>query len=406
MVARLRVLFFLLTIVIVGTVGYFLSYYAKGYRFDPVTFSFAPNGILVIKSNPDGAQVFINNGEFKAVTNSTLNLPPGTYDVSVRKEGYMSWNKRLTITKEVVTDADAHLYRMVPSLSAVTFSGVITPLPSPDYNKIAYIVPPGTNGESTQLSGLWVMELINLPLGFSRDPKRITDGDLTGAFISWSPDSRQILLRTTLGSYLLDSGTFTPQASRINVLAQQEKITADWQILEEKRTTAKSQTLPDPLGDILNRKVEAYVYSPDETKILYTASQSASIPDDILPPLPGSSTQKQERQIQPGHTYVYDLKEDRNFQVDEDYSNLTIEPWKESEKPRRMFWFPSSRHIVLAEAEKITILDMDGTNRQTVYSGSYFSPNVLPAGSTDKLLILTNLGADSTPPNLYTLSLK
>ena len=406
MVARLRVLFFLLTIVIVSTVGYFLSYYAKGYRFDMKTLSLQPNGILVIKSNPDAAQVFINNGEFKAVTNSTLNLPPGTYDVSVRKEGFISWNKRLTITKEVVTDADAHLYRMVPSLSAVTFSGVITPLPSPDFTKIAYIVPPGNNGETMEQTGLWVMELINLPLGFSRDPKRVTDGDLKGAFISWSPDSRQILIRTTLGSYLLDSGTFTPQASRLNILAQQEKTLTDWQILEEKRTVAKSQTLPDPLGDILNRKVEAYVYSPDETKILYTASESASLPDSILQPLPGSSTQKQERQIQAGHTYVYDLKEDRNFQVDEDYSNLTITPWKESDKPRHMFWFPSSRHLVHAEEGKITIMDMDGTNRQTVYSGSYFSPNVLPASSTDRLLILTNLGADSALPNLYSLSLK
>ncbi|MBI2103831.1 PEGA domain-containing protein [Candidatus Woesebacteria bacterium] len=401
--AKFRVLFFLLTLVIVGGIGLVLSYYAKGYRFDFSSFKFLPNGILVIKSNPDGAQVFIN-GELTTATNATINLPPNTYDISVRKEGYSQWNKRLVIEKEVVTEADAHLFRVVPSLSSVTFSGVTSALPSPDFTKIAYIVPVGQNGQD--LSGLWVMETVNFPLGFSREPRRITDGDLREALFKWSPDGREILLQTTLGSYLLDIGSFTPQAARVNILAQSQTILSDWALEEKKRLEAKLNPLPDELEDILRRKADFFVFAPDESKILYITHGEATIADTIIKPIPGASTQKQERELKAGSTYVYDLKEDRNFLIDEDASTLSIKTWEESEAPRRLFWFASSRHLALAEESKITIMDLDGTNRQVVYTGSYVSPNAFAAPSIDRLLVLTNLGANASPSNLYSLSLK
>lgn len=399
-----RVLIFLLTIIIVGTFATLVALYARGYRFDPTTFRFAPHGILVIKSHPDGSQVYIN-GELETATNATIRLAPGTYDVSVRREGYLPWQKRLTIEKEVVTEADAQLFRVVPSLSAVTFSGVVSPLSSPDYTKIAYIVPSTSNNDSDK-EGLWVMETVNLPLGFTRDPRRITDGDLTGATWRWSPNAREILLTTRTGVFLLDAGTFTPQNQRVNVASSRDQILEEWQEEENQKLQAQLRPLPNDLKDILSRKTSSVVFSPDETKILYTASSSATIPEDLIKPVPGSSTQEEERSLRPGHTYVYDIKEDRNFLIDEDSSSLNIENWKQTEKSRSMFWFATSRHLVLAEQGKLTIMDYDGTNRQEVYSGSYIAPSAFPTLNTDRLLMLTNLGADSAPPNIYSLNLK
>ena len=51
-------------------------------------------------------------------------------------------------------------------------------------------------------------------------------------------------------------------------------------------------------------------------------------------------------------------------------------------------------------------MDYDGTNRQEVYAGSYVAPHAYPALTTDRIIILTNLGANTSPPNLYSLSLK
>ncbi len=162
---KIRSILFLLTLAIVIAIGTFVFYFARGYRFDAEEFRFIPNGLLVTKSNPDGAQVFID-GELKTATNANIFLPPGTYDVSIRKEGYIPWNKRLTVEKEIVTEADADLFKAVPSLSAVTFSSSFNPVPSSDFTKIAYVVPFDAQNSNAQddKAGLWVLETVNLPL--------------------------------------------------------------------------------------------------------------------------------------------------------------------------------------------------------------------------------------------------
>ena len=404
---KIRIIIFLITILVVSFLGTFVSLYARGYRLNTTTLKFSPNGLLVIKSVPDGAQIFIN-GELKTATNATIALGPATYDVGVRKEGFRQWEKRLEIQKEIVTEETAYLFKATPSFSAVTFSGIINPISSNDMTKLSYLVAPSPNSQTGQegAEGLWIMETINLPLGFLRQPRRVTDGDLTKADWTWSPDGREILLNTQNGSFLLNSGTFTAQAQRVNVANEKNQILESWQKQEKIKQEAQLRRLPDELVDVLKRKASAVIFSPDEEVILYIASGSATLSSNLIKPMPGSSTQKQERNIKLNQTYTYSIKEDRNFLIDEDSSNLTIEASSSTTAKRRLTWFPTSRHLVLAEEEKITIMDFDGTNRQVIYSGSYIAPNAFPTLSPDRLLILTSLGASSVAPNLYSLSLK
>lgn len=400
---KIRVLLFGLTIAIVFSVGTLVFLYAKGYRLDTDTRKFSPNGLLVIKSTPDGAQVFIN-GELKTATDATIPLEPNTYDISIRKEGFLTWNKRLVIQKEIVTEASAHLFKTAPSLSAITFSGIETVIPSRDLTKISYSVI--KNGEDNKIQGLWIMENVNLPLGFSRDPRRITDGNLTESSWVWSPDGREILLTTPKGSYLLDTGDFTPQTQWVNVSQKKDKILKSWVEENEKKRSNQMKSLPEKMGEILDKNAKALVFSPDKEMVAYTASTSATIEKALISPLPGSSTQKEQRKIEPDKTYVYDLKEDKNYLVDEGDGETIIEGGFSNGATRRISWYPSSRHLILAEEGKITIMDHDGTNRQEVYAGSYQAPHAYPTLSLDRLIVLTNLGASDSPSNLYSLSLK
>jgi hypothetical protein len=407
--AKLRLLIMLLTFLVVGTVGTFAFYYAKGYRFDPETIKFSPNGLLVLKSYPDGAHIIID-GDLKTATNATIPLAPASYDVVVKKEGYREWSKRLTIVAGEVTEATAHLFRSAPSLSAMTFTSTLNPTPSRDFTKLSYVIPPNLTpiDPEDERSGLWVLDLVNLPLGFSREPRRVTDGDLSEAEWVWSPDGREILLTTPTGVFLLNTGSFTPQTSRVNVVANQEKILAEWQTELQKRREAQVRKLPNEVKDLLLRRSKEMLFSPDEDMVLYIASQSATLSPDLIKQLPGSSTQKQERIIKPGHIYVYDIKEDRNFLISDSDEKLTISGGftTVSEHERRISWFPTSRHLILAESGKITIIDYDSTNRKEVYSGIYLHPHAYPALSTDRVIILTNLGTNSNPPFLYSLGLK
>lgn len=402
--AKVRLIAFIFGLIIVGIFGTFFAYYARGYKFNLNTLKFQPNGILVIKSEPDGASVFIN-GDLKTATNATISLSPGVYDVEVKKDGYFSWYKRLTISKEIVTQASISLFRNVPSLSPATFSGAHNPIMSEDGSKIAYTVLPAT-GVTDDKVGLWTLDTFSLPLGFANDPKRITNGDLVNAGYSFSPDGRQIMLTTSNGIFILDTGSFTPQNQRVNIASQKDTIFAEWRKEKSVKNASLTRNLPPELTDVLSRKTSDFVFSPDDQMILYTASGSATLPENLIPPLPGASTQKQERNIQAGSTYIYDLKEDRNFPI---YSQPVIIGERLTEKSSVMpalRWMSTSRHLLLASQGQIVIMDYDGTNREVVYSGSYIQTFAFPFNNTTRLLILTNLGAETASPNLYTLTIK
>lgn len=386
---RTRVIVLIVTIAVVSTLGYLVSLFARGYRVDTQELSFAPRGLLVANSDPDGAQVIID-GELKSAADTTISLSPGTYDVILKREGFLSWQKNLVIEREVVTQIDVVLFSSAPSLSALTFSGVDNPVISPDFNKIAYAVP---QSEDSEQAGLWVTETFNLPIGFNREPRQITDGDLTDASWEWSPDSREIILRIKNSIFLLDASQFTPQGQRAAITQAQEKtILSQWQEMRDKKLNAQLSKLPDELEVLFEKNTKDINFSPDENKILYTATAEVNIPEGLVKPLPGASTQTQVRDIKIGKKYVYDIKEDRNFEI-ADATAVT-------------YWLPTSAHIILPQQDKIAISDYDGTNVQEIYSGSYLAPHAYPYSNSSRLVILTNLGSQEGFPNLYLLNLK
>src|SRR5258708_15041951 len=363
---KLRLLVFLLTIVVVGTIGTVAIFYARGYRLNKNTIT--PNGLFVANSEPTGAQLLVNN-ELKSATNATVTLPPGVYDVTIKKDGYIPWKKRIAIEKEIVTEVYSSLFPIAPSLCAISCSGASKPAISDDYSKIAY----------ADSVGLWVIETINLPLGFSRQPLKITDGDLTSMSFTWSPDGRQVLITGKSVAYLLDASKFTSQTQKVNIFDPLNKTRADWKDIVDKQNNSLLGKLPDDIKTIFNLKTADVKFSPDETKILYTASSSASIPTGLISPLPGSSSQSQSRDIKKDHKYVYDIKEDRNFEITDIDSNV--------------YWFPTSRNLLIPQKDKVVIADYDNTNKQVVYAGAYLAPNAFPTPNTNRIFIVTNLGA-------------
>ena len=406
---KLRILLTILTFIVVFTLGTAAFMYARGYRLNLRENSINPTGLLVLKSDPDGAQIFIDN-ELKSATNTTMSLPPGMYDIRIEKEGYISWIKTLEIKAEIVTEETAHLFKSAPSLTAITFSGVENPTPSQDMSKISYIAPVpikvATASANLNGYGLWVMEMANLPLGFSREPRRITDGKLNSATWQFSPDDREIILDIAKLSYLLPISETTNEAQRVNITQRKVTTLKLWGETEKTRLESHVNKLPIELKEILLNNASSVVFSPDERMIMYTASASAKLSDNLIKDFPGASTQKQNRDINIYHTYIYDIKEDRNFLIDNDSKNLITKGGITTSAQRRLAFFPTSRNLLLAEPNKITIMDYDGTNRQVVYEGNYVAPFAFPTLSYDRIIILTNLGAEDKIPNLYSVGIK
>lgn len=401
---KTRVIIALITLIVVFSFGSLAYYYANGYRFDGKNNTIKPTGLLVLKSDPDGAQIYIDN-ELKTATNSTISIEPGIYDVRIEKEGYLPWNKKLTIEKSIVTEEFAHLFKSAPSLTAITFGGAVNPVPVSDMSKISFYVPQQNSGNGEK-QGLWIYDMINLPLGFSQEPRKIISYSLINPVWQFSPDDKQIMLESSKNYYLFESSSSYDSIQNSFVSTKNlEILKENWNKEKIKRLEDQSKKAPEEIQDFLVNKTKSVIFSPDERMILFTASTSAIFEKNFIKDFPGASTQKQDRDIKPGKTYIYDIKEDRNFLID-DNDDLIIEGGIYSTNKRRLSFFPTSRHLVLSEENKISIMDYDGTNRQTIYTGSYVAPFAFPALSNDRLIILTNFGSDSALPNLYSLGIK
>lgn len=366
---------------------------AKGYRPDFDTRSFKPTGLLSATSLPVGAQILVNN-QLKGATDNTIFLTPGEYNVEIKKEGYTSWQKHLKIEKELVTGANAWLFPIVPDLKALTFTGAQNPILSPDGTKVVYLV----SGTNMLKNGLWVLDLTELPF-LTKEPRLIlktpTKGvDYTKGQYSWSIDSKQILLTFKNGkyedNYLLDPNNETLPIALVNITPTLPLIKKQWENEQKERTKQKLEKLPDELIEFFNSSTDNIVFSPDDKKIMYTATTSGQLKEGLVPEVPASSTQPQERNIKPNRTYVYDIKEDRNFFITDQKQPL---------------WLPTSLHLYSVEKDKFIIKEYDNTNSVTAYAGPFENSFAYPFPSGARLLVLTSLGKNS-PSNLYSVSLR
>ncbi|KKU87657.1 MAG: Protein kinase [Candidatus Gottesmanbacteria bacterium GW2011_GWA2_47_9] len=372
--------------------------YGRGYRINFKKTSLTPTGLLSVTSDPVGSQVYVE-GKLKTATNNSINLEPNWYTIRMTKEGYLPWEKKLRVQGEVVSRADAYLFPTNPSLSPLTTIGIESPVLSTDGTKIAYRVPARHLDGASKKEGLWVYELAEGPLGRNRDPQQVATPDpmfdFTTATITWSPDSTQLLVIAKSGAAKLY------RTGRLDNF-QDASITYRQTLKEwlEEATTRERQKLAgfsQPIIDIATTSAKIVAFSPDETKILYEATASATIPTVIDPPLLGVNATPETRTIEPGKLYVYDSHEDKNFFV------LN----KNEVFPGGISWHPTNRHLILALQGKIDVMEYDRTNWITVYSGPFMERFVAPWPNGSRLVVLTNLNATATNlPNLYTVNLR
>ncbi|MDP3726699.1 MAG: PEGA domain-containing protein [bacterium] len=387
----LIILIFLIT----GTV--LVVTYARGYRlgFDGGKPELSGTGLLVATSNPNGASVFIN-GHLTTATDNTLNLSPGNYTVRITKEGYFPWEKQIKIQKEVVSKAEALLFPSNPKLEGITASGVKNPKLDPSGSLIAYTIA----SESARKNGVYILDMSNRPiLTLQSSSTQIADDTVdlfSQGLLLWSPDGQELIatISAQLGSqttYLLKTQGFNQNPK--DVTATLLTVQASWEKDRLEKERARKSSLKPELQKLIVENFNILAWSLDETKILYEASQSAELPLIIKPPLIGTDSTLEDRSIKKDSVYVYDSKEDKNFKIKVGNSE-------------NLSWFPDSKHLVYVEDKKIGILEYDGTNRTTIYAGPFVDNYVFSWPNGSKLVVLTNLGNENIPPNLYTIGLK
>lgn len=272
-------------------------------------------GLLSANSFPTGAEVLIN-GELRTATDDTLYLDPGDYQVQIRKDGYSPWNKNLSVQRELVTQTNAQLFPIAPSLTPLTFTGVERIHPSPDGQKIIYYT---SSTSSPNRNGLYLLELTNSPLSLQRGPRQITDNpsnfNLVEAEIIWSPDSSEVMLISSERKFMLNLDRKNELSNVPEISARSKQILTQWENEMYLRERQYLREFPPEIIQMATTSAKNVYFSPDKKKLLYTATASGVLKEGLTPPLPATNNQPQDRKLVSGGIYVYDREEDKNFKV-------------------------------------------------------------------------------------------
>ncbi len=382
-----RLLFFLFFIITLTTVIAF----ARGYRLDFEKRSLKSTGIISLTSNPKAAKIYVN-GELKGVTDTNLTLPPENYLVEIKKEGYTSWSKKINLKGELVINVDPVLFPINPSLSPLTNLGIIKAIPTEDGDKIVIIAS----------GSAYLFDAGKKTLPFFPPLNKIVDmlllpniTDFKSIKVTFSPDQKQAIFETDDNSYLLtlEENNLNP----LEVTLSKDALFQAWQNEKDKNNTKILETFSKNFDKIASSSFEIISFSPNETKVLYKANNNIELPLMIKPPLISTNQTPEERSLVKDKVYVYDRKEDKNFPL------LVTSPYSLIPSIK---WYSDSRHFVVEEEKKISIVDYDDTNKQTIYSGPFESSFFNPT-SDGKIVVLINLNSQVNElPDLYLVGIR
>ena len=385
-----------------------IIFYSRGYRLDFNEKTLSTTGILSISSYPDKASIFID-GRLISATNASLTLSPNWYSIKISREGYQSWEKKVRVQGEVVSQIDALLIPTNPSLRAITVTGIETVTISPSRMKVAYIVNTDDQIATSTFkpkTGVWVLDLRTGLLGGRDEPKQVlaTRYPQGKTKIIWSPDEKQLALmryNTTANKDVLTQALLLniddSNIQSQDITPKAINLTSEWIAEEKTKLDLQLAVLPIEISNKLKSAAKNIFFSPDESKILYLATTSAMLIPVITPPLIGSNPTLETRSITSGNFYIYDTREDKNFLVADQKTIQTSDS---------IIWYSDSKHLAQIENNSINMVDYDGTNKRTVYSGPFEKNLFYTSPQGGKLIILTNLNRSDALPNLYELDLR
>ncbi len=377
--------------------------FSQGYRFDFTQGKVKVTGLLVVKSKPPAAKVFLN-GKLSGASDVSLSLPKGEYEIKLVKPGYQPWIKKLNVEKGLVTQVDAKLWPISPDLSKITYAGAMYPVMSPTKAEIAFVLPDSEAVVEWQLQpGLYVLDLSGKGFLGKKGSRLIAEDTRKIKFsevkeLIWSPDGSKIMAVFEDRVFLLSTKDVQENMPLLDVSYQKEEIEKLWQKQKEQQLEAVLDKIKQPLREQIAKVLQVIDITGDEGKIVYQASDSAVLNRVIDPPLPGNSHLPEVREVKKGNYYVYDIREDKNY---------LLAKKEEIGEDVKLWWMADNVHLLMVYPGKVFVVEYDGGNKTLVFAGSFESKYVFPHLSGEDVIVLTSLNpAQPEFLNLYNLSLR
>lgn len=391
-----RIIFLIGFLAILG----FVIAYARGYRLDLEKRTMTSTGILAISAYPKAAKIYVNN-EFKGVTDQNIVLSPGNYQVDIKKDGYTSFSKKISIKGELVVTLEPNLFPINPALSPLTNLGIIQAIPVDGTDRVIIFVDKGIDDPENK-NGIYLFEGDRRPLAFFQSLNKIilktnltSDIDFSNVNIIFSPDTKEAIFEFDKVAYLLSLETenLTPY----DVTSSKETLINAWEEKRMEDNLKVMETFPVEFTNIASESVKIISFAPNDTKVLYLATKNFNLPLIIDPPLIAGNQTQEERSINKGKIYIYDRKEDKNYLIANNQPPITN---------NQIQWYFDSKHLLINGDKKITVVDYDGTNEQIVYSGP-FENNFFSSTNDGRIIVLINLNSQVNElPDLYLVGIR
>jgi WD40 repeat protein len=182
---RVRRIIYLIFILIFVVITPLIILYTAGYRYNFKKNKIQKTGILILKSNPKDASIYLNNQIQKEKTPARIaNLLPEDYSVRLEKENFYPWQKKLTVKSKLTTFAeDIILFKK--GLPAEVKIGQINSISlSPDEKKLIYTTDQDLGRE---------IVFLNLEDKNERIIYRASNQNEIN-LLEWDPSSKKILI--------------------------------------------------------------------------------------------------------------------------------------------------------------------------------------------------------------------
>lgn len=160
--------------------------YTAGYRYNFQTNRIQKTGILILKSNPAGAEIYLNGKLRTEKTPARIaNLLPDDYTIKIEKKNFYPWQKILPVESSLTTFAEnITLFEKTLPAEVVETNSELFSL-APNKEKIIYLNKKETGDE------IW---LLNFKNNKSILIYRISEEKSNIVNLEWSNDNQKILI--------------------------------------------------------------------------------------------------------------------------------------------------------------------------------------------------------------------
>lgn len=157
-----------------------------GYKFNPHTFKFTKTGIISLKTEPQGADVYLDGRLLQDKTPVTVNeLLPGLYDLKIELKRHYPWVSRVSVEPRKVTRFEKIiLFPDRPNIKQLNQDKISFFWVDKDGQRIYYLNQEENILYKSNLEGERFEEAGSMPSGFSSLPKEL----------KISPDRQKMLI--------------------------------------------------------------------------------------------------------------------------------------------------------------------------------------------------------------------